>query len=254
MKFSANLGFLWTELSLPEAIEAAASAGFDAVECHWPYDTPAADVADTLRRTGLRMLGLNTRRGDVAAGDNGLAALPNRIDDARAAIDEAIAYARAIEAACIHVMAGFAQGQQAHATFCDNLSYACSAAAPYGITILIEPLNRYDAPGYFLTTTQQAISIMDDVGAANLKLMFDCYHVQLMEGDLSHRIESLLPRIGHIQFASVPDRGPPDQGELRYEHLFNLIAKLGYTAPLGAEYKPQGPTEKTLGWLPRYRD
>lgn len=252
MKFSANLGFLWTELSLPNAIEAAAAAGFDAVECHWPYETPAEKIVDALRRTGLRMLGLNTRRGNPGAGENGLAALPGRVPEARAAIDEAIGYGRAIDASCVHVMAGFAQGDAARETFCENLSYACSAAAPHGITILIEPLNRYDAPGYFLTTTAQAVAIMDDVGANNLKLMFDCYHVQLTEGDLSHRIEALLPRIGHIQFASVPDRGPPNQGEVNYAHVFDLIDRLGYDAPLGAEYKPEDSTEMTLGWLPRF--
>jgi hydroxypyruvate isomerase len=251
MKFSANLGFLWTELHLPKAIEAAKAAGFDAVECHWPYDTPAEEVANALGQTGLRMLGLNTRRGNSDKGDNGLSALPDRVAEARAAIDEAIGYARTIEAACVHVMAGFAEGQEAHATFCENLSFACRAAAPHGITILIEPLNRYDAPGYFLKTTTQALEIMDEIEADNLKLMFDCYHVQLMEGDLSHRIEALLPRIGHIQFASVPDRGPPDQGEVNYAHVFDLIGRLGYDAPLGAEYKPKGSTEKTLGWLPR---
>ena len=188
MKFSANLGFLWTELPLPKAIEAAKAAGFDAVECHWPYDTPAEEIADALSRTELRMLGLNTRRGNPDKGDNGLSALPARFAEARAAIDEAIAYACAIEASCVHVMAGFATGQEAHATFRENLKYACRAAAPHGITILIEPLNHYDAPRYFLTTTAQAVAIMDDVAAENLRLMFDCYHVQLMEGDLSHRI------------------------------------------------------------------
>lgn len=254
MKFSANLGFLWSELSLPEAIEAAASAGFAAVECHWPYNTPAAEVAGALSRTGLRMLGLNTRRGNPDAGENGLAALPGRNDEARAAIDEAIAYARAIDAACIHVMAGFAEGAEAFATFRDNLSYACRAATPHGITILIEPLNRYDAPGYFLTTTTQAISVMDAVASDNLKLMFDCYHVQLMEGDLSRRLTALLPRIGHIQFASVPDRGPPGRGELSYDHVFGLIERLGFGTPVGAEYKPQGPTEATLDWMARYGD
>jgi hydroxypyruvate isomerase len=253
MKFSANLGFLWTDLSLPHAIDAAAAAGFDAVECHWPYDTPSVDVAAALARTGLPMLGLNTRRGDVAKGDNGLAALPDRVAEARAAIDEAIAYARAIGARSVHVMAGRAEGATAARTFRDTLAYACDATARHGITILIEPLNRYDAPGYFLTTTAQAVSIMDDVGATNLKLMFDCYHVQLTEGDLSHRIESLLPRIGHLQFASVPDRGPPDRGEINYRHIFDLLDRLGYTAPLGAEYKPKGATDDSLGWLRQHK-
>ncbi|MBV6635211.1 MAG: TIM barrel protein [Mameliella sp.] len=249
MKFSANLGFLWNDRPLPEAIRAAKAAGFDAVECHWPYDVPAKALKAALVETSLPMLGLNTRRGDVGAGDNGLSALPGREAEALAAIDEAIAYATAIGARNIHVMAGFSDGHAAHRTFVDNLSYACAHAAPHGITILIEPLNKYDALGYFLTTTDQALAIIDAVGAPNLKLMFDCYHVQLMEGDLTHRIEALLPRIGHIQFASVPDRSAPDHGEINFDHVFDVTRRLGYDAPLGAEYKPVGLTTETLGWL-----
>lgn len=249
MRFSANLGFLWTELSLPEAIHAAKAAGFDAVECHWPYDTPAADVAAALSATGLPMLGLNTARGDVAAGENGLSALPGREADARAAIDAAIDYAVAIGATNVHVMAGFARGEAADQCFRTNLAYASDACAAHDLTVLIEPLNHYDAPGYFLTTTGQARDIIRDLGRPNLKLMFDCYHVQLMEGDLTHRLHDLLPLVGHIQFAAVPDRGAPDHGEISYTHLFDAIAKMGWTGPLGAEYKPHGPTEDTLGWL-----
>lgn len=251
MRFSANLGFLWTDLPLPDAIRAAKAAGFDAVECHWPYATPTDDVHAALDETGLSMLGLNTARGDVSAGENGLAALPRRDDDARAAIDEAISYARAIGCKAVHVMAGFSSGREAHDTFVANLTYACAQAASRGITILIEPLNRYDAPGYFLTTTKQAVALIDIVGAPNLRLMFDCYHVQLMEGDLSHKLADLMPYIGHIQFASVPDRGPPDTGEVRYDHIFDVIGVLGYGKPLGAEYKPKGRTDDTLGWLRR---
>lgn len=249
MKFSANLGFLWTDLSLPDAIHAAHAAGFDAVECHWPYDVPAADVKAALVATGLPMLGLNTRRGDVAGGENGLSALPDRAEDARAAIDEALAYAQEIGAPNVHVMAGFAAGEAAHDAFVAALGYACAQAAPMGITILIEPLNSYDASGYFLSTTTQAVEIIAQVGAPNLKLMFDCYHVQLMEGDLSHKLAALQPHIGHIQFASVPDRGAPDHGEVSFDHVFGVIADMGYDAPLGAEYKPQRPTDETLGWL-----
>lgn len=247
--FSANLGFLWSDLTLPEAIHAAHAAGFDAVECHWPYDVPSDDVAAALQATGLRMLGLNTRRGNLDHGENGLSALPGREAEARAAIDEAITYAVAIGAANIHVMAGFSSGQSAHDTFVANLRYATTQAAAEGITILIEPLNRYDAPGYFLATTGQAQTLIQEVGAANLKLMFDCYHVQLTEGDLTHRLRDLFGIIGHIQFASVPDRGPPDQGEVNYAHVFDVITALGHTAPLGAEYKPIGPTGDSLGWL-----
>lgn len=249
-KFSANLGFLWTELDLPDAIRAAKAAGFDAVECHWPYAVPAARVKEALIETGFEMLGLNTSRGDVKNGDSGLSAIPERVAEARAAIDEAVSYAVAIGARNIHVMAGFAQGPAAHKTFVTNLEYACNAAAPHGIKILIEPLNPYDAPGYFLATTDQARQLIEEVRADNLALMFDCYHVQLIEGDLSHRLADLMPIIGHIQFASVPDRGAPDHGEINFAYIFNVISDLGFSAPLGAEYKPAGPTNDTLAWLP----
>lgn len=249
MKFSANLGFLWNDLALPEAIHAAHAAGFDAVELHWPYDVSAAAVKAALDATGLPVLGLNTRRGDVAAGENGLSALPDRAEDARTAIDEALAYARMIGASNVHVMAGFATGPAAHDAFVDALRYACKQAALLGITILIEPLNSYDAPGYFLCTTTQATGIIAQVAMPNLKLMFDCYHVQLMEGDLTHKLQTLQPHIGHIQFASVPDRGAPDHGEVNFDHVFGVIKDMGYTAPLGAEYKPQRPTNETLEWL-----
>lgn len=253
MKFSANLGFLWTDRSLPEAVHAAAKAGFDAVECHWPFETPPEQLRQALADTGLPMLGLNTRRGNPAAGDNGLAALSERVDEARQAIDEAIDYAAAVGIPNVHVMAGFASGEAAHATFTSNLRYACEQAAVRQISILIEPLNHYDAPGYFLSTTAQARDIIDELAADNLRLMFDCYHVQLMEGDLTHRLAELLPIIGHIQFASVPDRGAPDHGEINYDHVFAVIAELGYAAPLGAEYKPGDDTESTLEWLDKGR-
>ncbi len=248
-KFSANLGFLWNDLPLPEAIRAAKAAGFDAVECHWPYDIPAVDVKHALTETGLNLLGLNTRRGDLAAGENGLSALPDQMPQARAAIDEAIKYAELVNAACVHVMAGFSTGMEAHTAFVENLQYACDRAQPHGITILIEPLNKYDAPNYFLSTSEQAEVIIKQVDRPNIKLMFDCYHIQLMEGDLSNRLARLLPIIGHIQFASVPDRGTPEHGEISYRHVFDVISELGYTAPLGAEYRPVGKTDETLGWM-----
>jgi hydroxypyruvate isomerase len=152
MKFSANLGFLWTDRPLPDAIRAAKSAGFDAVERHWPYETPTRETKAALLETGLPMLGLNTRRGDVAQGQNGLAALPGRENEARAAIDEALAYAHDISASAVHVIAGLSSGPRARAAFCENLAYACEAT-PEGVTILIEPLNHYNAPGYCLTAT-----------------------------------------------------------------------------------------------------
>jgi hydroxypyruvate isomerase len=252
MKFSANLGFLWTDRPLPEAIHAASAAGFDAVECHFPYDTPCADVSMALAQTGLTMIGINTRRGDIKAGENGLCALVGGEQQARAAIDEGVNYAHAIGAKNLHVMAGVTTGPCAHTQFVENLHYACARAAQHDLTILIEPLNSTDAPGYFLTTTAQALEIIHEVGAPNLKLMFDCYHVQIMEGNLTRRLTDLLPYIGHIQFASVPNRSTPDRGEVNFDHVFQTIQKLGYGAPLGAEYIPDGETGQSLAWLRRW--
>lgn len=253
MKFSANLGFLWKDRSLPDAIRAAKTAGFDAVECHWPYDTPVDDVNSALNETGLAMLGLNTRRSTLDDGQNGLAALPDRVADARASIDEALRYAEAIGTRSVHVMAGFAHGTTALDTFTANLSYACTCAEALDITILIEPLNRHDAPGYFLQTTDKARAIIAEVDRPNLKLMFDCYHVGRTEGDIVTRLKDLLPIIGHIQFASVPDRGTPDHGEINFAHVFAEIDAIGWDRPVGAEYKPVGVTSATLDWMQKLR-
>ncbi|MBL4749140.1 MAG: TIM barrel protein [Amylibacter sp.] len=251
-EFSANLGFLYTEFSLPDAIRAAAEDGFDAVECHWPYMVPAGTIKQVLSDTGLTMLGLNTVRGKTA--ENGLAALVGRQVEARAAIDQAIEYAAAIGALNVHVMAGITRGGAATDCFVENLQYACAKAAPLGITILIEPLNDGDAPGYFLQYSAQAQVIIERVGSGNLKLMFDCYHLQIMEGNLLDSLEKLMPIIGHIQIASVPDRAEPDHGNLDYKQIVNKIETLRYTQPIGAEYKPATTTRAGLGWLRGYQN
>ena len=252
-RFSANLGFLWQELSLPDGIRAAKAAGFDAVECHYPYDTPAEAVRRALEETGLAMLGLNTARGNVAAGDNGLAAIPGREEEARLLIDQAIDYADAIGARNVHVMAGKTAGDDARATFISNLRYACERASKMGATILIEPLNYRDAPGYFLQTADQALDIIVEVGADNLKLMFDCYHLQIMQGDLTHRLQAHMGAIGHIQIAAVPDRREPDHGEIDYRHILQVLEMLGYDRPIGAEYRPATTTDAGLTWLQAYK-
>lgn len=249
MRFSANLGFLWADLPLPDAIHAAHRAGFDAVECHWPYETDAALVKSALDQTGLRMLGLNTRRG--AAGENGLTALPGREAEARAEIDRAIAYARTIGCGAIHVMAGVTSDDRAEGTFLWNLSYACEAAPD--LTILIEPLNHHDAPGYFLSRSDQAADMISRAALPNLRMMFDCYHIQIMEGDLTRRLDRHLPLIGHIQIAAVPDRGAPDHGEVDFTHICAELRRMDWTQPLGAEYRPAGATADSLSWLPRLR-
>jgi len=196
---------------------------------------------------------LNTVRGNVGAGDNGLSALPGRGSDARAAIDQAIDYARAINAANVHVMAGFAQGPDAHEQLVENLHYAAEKAGVHGITILIEPLNHFDAPNYFLQTSEQAQTLVEEVARDNLKIMFDCYHLQIMEGDITRRLTSLKPIIGHVQIASVPERAEPDKGELDYRHVLSVLSDMGYASPIGAEYKPRSTTESGLGWMDALR-
>lgn len=252
-RFSANLGFLWTNLSLPDAIHAAANAGFKAVECHWPYATPSSDVLAALEKTQLPMLGLNTQRGDVANGENGVAAIVGREAEARQYIDESLQYAIDISCANIHVMAGFTdQGKASEATFVDNLQYACTKARDANITILIEPLNHYDAPGYHLSTLDAALTTIASVNQPNLKVMFDCYHLQIMQGDLTRRLRGNLDFIGHIQIAAVPDRSEPDAGELHYPNLLKAIDDMGWTGFIGAEYKPRVDTDAGLGWLEAY--
>jgi hydroxypyruvate isomerase len=284
LPISANLGFLWTDRPLADRIRAAKAAGFDAVECHWPYDEPAEGVRAALTETGLPMLGLNTRPGDLAGGEFGLSALPGREAEARAAIDDAVNYARAIGARMVHVMAGKpAEGEEkaAHETYLGNLAYACDKAAEKSVgkaakkagvktggkdggkakksdadadlTILIEPINAYDASGYFLQYAGFAKEIVAALGEPNLKIMFDCYHIQLMQGSLYRWIEHLLPLIGHIQIAAAPTRAEPDEGEIAYDRLIPMIESLGYDGHIGAEYKPRGNVEDGLGWLAAFR-
>mgnify|MGYP002640940461 CR=1 FL=1 len=244
IRFSANLGFLWKNLALPDAIRAASKAGFEAVECHWPYDIDPALVKAALDETGLPMLGLNTIRGD----GNGLSALVGRETEARSAIDQAVDYAVAIGAHNIHVMAGFASGEGAHRTFASNLRYALARVAGHNIKILIEPLNHHDAPGYFLQTADQATEIIAEINDSELKLMFDCYHLQIMQGDVSRLLHRMLPIIGHIQIAAIPSRAEPDEGELDYRHILKHIDAIGYKGFIGAEYHPRSSTEAGLGW------
>ena len=251
MRFSANLGFLFREFSLPDAIRHAHAQGFDAVECHWPYDVDAKAVAAALSETGMPMLGLNTVRGDVDAGDFGLSAVSGREVEARAAIDQAIGYAAQIGCANVHVMAGKADGTEAFDTFCENLTYAAEKALPHDIKILIEPLNTRDAPGYFLTDVGRALEVIERTGLGSVRIMYDCYHMQIMGGDLLRSVERHLDRIGHVQFAAVPDRAEPDHGEVDFSWLLPQIAALGYQGWFGAEYKP---VTGSLEWLERWRD
>lgn len=261
LAFSANLGFLFSEHTLPDAIRAAAQAGFQAVECQFPYDVPAADVRAALDETGLPMLGLNTSPGQIDAGDFGLAALPDREAEARVAIDQAVAYADAIGCRSVHVMAGKTGATDPHVradfepVFQSNLDYACRLAAPLGVTILIEPINRHDVPGYHLYSPAHAARTIAAVGQPNLKMMLDCYHVTRMGGDPLEAYRQHAGDVHHIQFAGVPERGVPErgdpgQGEVDYAAALPAIRDAGYDGFPGAEHRPAGTTADSLGWLP----
>lgn len=249
LRFSANLGFLWNDRPLPDAIRAAYLAGFDAVELHWPYATPAGDIRRALEDTGLPVLGLNTVRGDVAAGDMGLSAVPGREREARDAIDLAIDYASDIGCGKVHVMAGRAQGAGARTTFVENLAYAAERARSAGVGLLIEPLNIHDAPGYFLSSCADAASIIADVGGDAVRIMFDCYHMGRMGRDIPAEFGAHRDLIGHVQFAAVPDRAEPDHGDVDYATLLPRLLADGWDGFLGAEYRPRARVEDGLSWL-----
>ncbi len=257
LKFSANLGFLWPELALPDRIYAASLAGFSAVECHWPYQTDSAELRAALNATGLVMLALNTEPGDVSTEEFGLAAVPGKQDMARAAFDKALDYAIAINAKNVHVMAGVSgDSDEVTAVFVENIVYAAQHAGKEGVGVIIEPINRLDHPGYALHTVSQGLEVIERIrqqGLSNVRLMFDCYHAQITEADLVTQLNRALPYIEHIQIASVPGRAEPDHGELDYPVLFNLIETLGYDGYIGAEYQPLTTTEAGLGWYQPFR-
>ncbi|WP_182421922.1 TIM barrel protein [Aureimonas sp. ME7] len=253
LRFSANLGFLWTELALPDAIRRAKAAGFQAVEFQWPYETDAGAMAEALRETGLPVLSLNTRKGNP--GEFGLSALPDREEEAREAIEEAFAYADKVGAGAIHVMAGIASAgdvEPTQRTFDRSLHFACDLAERSGRTVLIEPLNARDAPGYVLRTIEQAATIVSRVDRPSLRILFDCYHVQIEGGDLLRRFQQHRARIGHIQFAAVPSRTEPDEGEVAYDRLLPLLVSEGWNGFFGAEYRPREGTDAGLGWKRRF--
>jgi hydroxypyruvate isomerase len=249
--FSANLGFLWPELPLLARIDAAAKAGFPAIELHWPYDVPASDVRAACARHGLRLMGLNTPVGDTAKGEFGLGALPGREGDFAAAMRQSIDYAVEAGAGAIHVMAGVTagqDGQQCRDAFIGNLKRFAPDAARHGLTLLLEAINPRDKPGYFYSRQDEAAAVIEAVGAPNLKLMFDVYHCGVAEGDITRKLERSLPLIGHVQIAAVPSRAEPDEGEVDYRHVFAVLARLGWHQPIGCEYRPRAGTDEGLGW------
>ena len=250
IKFSANLGFLWTDLSLIDAIYKAKKHGFDAVELQWPYEINPIDIKNVLAETMLPVLGINTLKGNIEKGDFGLAAIKGRETEAREYISQAIEYADIAGIKNVHVMAGKADlSAKSLTTFLDNLKFAKDLSVSKGINIIIEPLNRRDVPGYFLTEIEQAKEICELVDQDNVKIMFDCYHVQINQGDVLKRFQDNVLNIGHVQIASLPDRGEPDFGELNFKHLLPQFYKAGYEGYIGGEYRPRTNTEEGLSWL-----
>jgi len=248
-RFAANLSMMFTERPFLERFDAAAAAGFEAVEFLFPYAHPAAEIRGALDRNGLRLALFNAPPGDWEGGERGLASLKGCEAEFRDSIARALEYAAVLEPTRLHIMAGIARGSEARAAYVANLSHAATAAS--GLRLCIEPINSRDMPGYHLSTSADAITVLDAVGAGNLGLQFDLYHAQIMEGDLTRRLERLMPRIAHIQIAGVPDRHEPDTGEVNFPHLFAELDRLGYDGFVGCEYRPAGRTEDGLGWFRR---
>jgi len=252
-RFAANLGYLFAERPLIERFGAAAAAGFDAVELLFPYDLAASAVKAELARHGLTQLGINTPFG--RDGESGLAAVPGREREWEDAFELALDYAAAIGARSLHCLAGCVPPEQrpaAETVFIKNLTRAAEAAATVGILLLIEPINPRDRPGYFLNRVEHAADILGKVGAPNLRIQFDFYHLQIVSGDLIRRFEKHLPLIGHVQVAGVPLRREPDEGEVNYPEIFAALDRLGYAGFVGCEYRPRGRTEDGLGWARPY--
>ncbi|WP_321919281.1 2-oxo-tetronate isomerase [Paraburkholderia tropica] len=255
-RFAANLTMMYNEHAFLDRFAAAAHDGFDAVEYLFPYDHPAAEVKARLEENGLAQALFNALPGDWAAGERGLAALPGREDEFRRGIDKALDYARVLGNRKLHVMAGIVASEDTRAQqrelYLKHLDYAAQAARGEGITILIEPINTRDMPGYLLNRQDDAHAICAEIGAANLQVQFDCYHCQIMEGDLAVKLKRDIARIGHIQVAGVPERHEPDSGEINYPWLFSLIDELGYTGWIGCEYWPRAKASDGLGWIRPY--
>jgi hydroxypyruvate isomerase len=253
-RFAANLGYLFTDRPLLERIDAAAAAGFKAIELQFPYDVPATAVRAAIEKNRLTILGLNTPPGG-REGEFGLAAVPGREKDWQALFTRALDYASAIGASAIHCLAGKVAPEQrpaADRVFIDNLARAADLAAAAKVTLLIEPINGRDRPNYFLNHVEHAADIIAKVAKPNVRVQFDFYHVQIVGGDLIHRLEKFLPVVGHLQCAAVPTRHEPDEGEINYPAVFEAVDKLGYQGWIGAEYRPRARTEEGLGWARKY--
>jgi hydroxypyruvate isomerase len=247
-RFAANLNFLFTELPFLDRFEAAAKAGFKAVESTNLYEATAQEIAARLSANGLTLVLFNTPAGDAAAGDRGLAALPGREKDFQVAFETALRYADATGARKIHAVAGLVHQGAQHANYVANLRRAAKAAAAAGIEVLIEPISRRSIPGFLINKTGEARAVIYEVGEPNLRLQFDLYHRQIEEGDVASAIGEFAPLTAHYQIASPPDRGEPDDGEMNYRYLFQRIDATGFDGWIGCEYRPRHGTVAGLKW------
>ena len=256
-KFAANLTMLFTELPFIERFAAARAAGFEAVECLFPYEWPAAELARQLRENGLTQALFNMPPGDWAAGERGMAAIPGREAEFRAQLPKVRDYALALGCKKVHAMSGIvdpAYTLAAHRqTLVENIRFAADFLAADGIKVLLEPLNSRDVPGYFLAHQRDALALVEEIDRPNVGVQLDLYHAQIMDGDLTRLIAKLGPAIGHVQIASVPDRHEPDRGEIHYPHLFEALARAGYQGWIGCEYHPSAGTREGLGWLRQWQ-
>ncbi|MGP6157483.1 MAG: 2-oxo-tetronate isomerase [Vulcanimicrobiaceae bacterium] len=257
-KLAANLTWLFTELPFVERFGAAAQCGFRGVEMLFPYELSAEALRERLVTHGLELALFNLPPGDWNAGERGLAGLPGREAEFEAALQTALAYARHCGCPRVHAMAGRlpdgADRAPFDATYLANLKRASRACAESGITLLIEPLNAIENPGYLLRTTTQAMEAIERVGEPNLALQLDLYHTQISEGDLERRIRALHGRFAHVQIAGNPHRDEPDRGEVDYGYVLGVLDEIGYDGWVGCEYRPKTETRAGLGWTRRYLD
>ncbi|HUK58702.1 MAG TPA: TIM barrel protein [Stellaceae bacterium] len=247
-KLAANISMMFAEHAFLDRIGAAADVGFRAIECQYPYATPAEAFASAVSRHGLEAVLINVPPGEGDF-DRGFAAIPGAEREFVTSLERALAYARTIGCKRIHVLAGRAAATPGNeALYVLNLQRAAERAAADGVTLLIEPLNAIDQPGYFLRTTGQAAALLDRIARANVMLQFDYYHCQISEGALTEHAGRLLPRTGHIQIAGVPGRHEPDSGEFNCAYVLDHLDRIGYAHWVGAEYRPAGSTVGGLGW------
>ena len=250
-KFAANLSFMFNEWDFLDRFQAAADAGFEAVEYLFPYDHAPEVIARRLQGAGLTQALFNLPPGDWAKGERGLAAIPDRFDDVKAGLERAAPYIEATGVKRVHLMAGIIDWNDplAMAAYRRSLAHVAERLAEMGVTLLIEPINRIDMPGYFLGSVDHAAGLIPLLRLQNLRLQFDIYHAQIIHGDITRRLRRLMPIIGHVQIASVPSRNEPDGEELNYPFLFDELDRQGYEGFVGCEYRPRGKTLDGLGWF-----